>query len=222
MKSILIFTCVSLFLFSCKKEKTIWESEWSAPLISDSLFLDNLVNDSTLFDDNGVYSLSLKRTLFDLNISELIEIPDTTISEVFAPTVSLPISAGVSFVNSVEEHELNIPDVELKKIILKEGFIDVRLENPVATKTLFTVQLPGVTKNGVEFSRLFEAPAMNNGQPGVVEETVSLKGYTLDLTGINGGEHNVLRSQIDVKTDPAGPDITLALSDVTKVFACNI
>ena len=219
MKITLVFTFFCLLFFSCKKEKTSWESEWSAPLISDTLSLDNLVNDSTLMNDGGFYALSLQRTLFDFNISELIDIPDTTINEIFAPTLTLPISAGGSFVNSVEEHELNIPDVELKKIILKEGFIDVRLENPISTKTLFTVQLPGVTKNGITFSQLYVAPAMSSGQNGVVQETISLAGYAIDLTGITGGQHNVLRSQIEVKTDPSGSDITITPSDVTKVFA---
>tara|TARA_B110000285_G_scaffold25622_1_gene24634 strand:+ start:5062 stop:6642 length:1581 start_codon:yes stop_codon:yes gene_type:complete len=219
MKLLLFFLAFSILVFSCKKEKTRWESEWSAPLISDTLSLNNLVNDTTLFDDNGVYSMSLKRTLLDFNVSELIEIPDTTINELFTPTINLPIAAGVSFVNSVEEHELNIPEVELKKIILKEGFIDVRLENPIPTKTLFTVNLPGVTKSGIVFNHIFEAPAMNNGQPGIVEETVSLAGYSIDLTGITGGEYNILRSKIEVKTDPSGPSITLSTSDVTKVFA---
>lgn len=208
-----------LFLLSCKKEKTVWESEWSAPLINDTLTLNNLVNDSTLFDDNGVYSLSLNRTLFDFDVSEVLSIPDTTIIEEFIPSLTLPISAGVSFVNSIEEHELNIPDVELKKIILKKGFIDVRLENPVPTKTLFTIVLPGVYKDGLIFSQDFQAPAKNGGGAGVVNETVSLAGYEIDLTGVNGAEYNILQSQIDVKTDPDGPDITLSTSDITKVNA---
>ena len=219
MKLLLFFSVFSILIFSCKKEKTIWESEWSAPLISDTLSLNNLVNDSTLFDDNGVYSMSLKRNLLDFNVSELIEIPDTTITEFFTPSINLTIAAGVSFVNSVEEHELNIPEVELKEIILKEGFINVRLENPIATKTFFTVNLPGATKDGVEFSNVFIAPAFEDDQVGVIETTISLAGYSIDLTGVSGGEHNILRSKIEVKTDPEGPSITLSNSDATKVFA---
>lgn len=219
MKLLLFFLVFSVLFLSCKKEKTRWESEWSAPLISDTLSLNNLVNDSTLFDDNGVYSMSLKRTLLDFNVSELIEIPDTTISELFTPAINLTIAAGVSFVNSVEEHELNIPEVELKKIILKEGFIDVRLENPIPTQTFFTVNLPGVTKDGIEFSNVFIAPAVSGTQAGVIEKTISLAGYSIDLTGVSGGEHNILRSKIEVKTDPSGPSITLSTSDATKVFA---
>jgi len=83
MKKILIFIGIVTLLSSCKKEPTVWESSWSAPLINDTLTIDKLVNDSTLTEAGGFYQLELDRSLFDLNISELIEIPDTTITENF-------------------------------------------------------------------------------------------------------------------------------------------
>jgi len=220
MKSYLfLLGLLSVSLFSCKKEPTVWDTNWSAPLINDTLNLSKLVNDTTLTESGGFYQLDLDRNLFDLNISELITIPDTTISENFTFSGTLTIGPGFNFVNSVEEHNMNVEDVELKLIILKKGFIDVKVENPLATKTIFQVQLPGVTKNGVTFNQEYEAPASSNGLPGVVFESIDLSGYKMDLTGISGGEVNFLRSQITVKTDPNGPSVEISPSDVTKVNA---
>ena len=219
MKKTLFFLVVLIGLFSCKKEATVWNTNWSAPLINDTLDLSKLVNDTTLTASGGFYQLELERSLFDLNISELIDIPDTTITENFTFSGTLTIGPGFNFVNSIEEHDMNIDDVQLKLIILKEGFIDVKVENPLATKTIFKVQLPGVSKGGIEFSQEYEAPASLNGVHGVVFESIDLSGYQMDLTGVNGGEVNFLRSQITVKTDPNGPSVEITPSDVTIVNA---
>ena len=130
MKRIIVLLIVTLIASSCKKKQTIWESDWSSPLISDTLSLDKLVNDSTFSENAGFYELDLNRTLFDLNISELIVIPDTTIKNTFSFAATLPVSAGTDFVNNVEENDMNVQDVQLKNIILKSGFIDIRVENP--------------------------------------------------------------------------------------------
>lgn len=219
MNRIISLLLIALIFSSCKKEKTIWETDWSTPLISDTLSLDKLVNDSTLTNSGGDYLLDLNRTLLDLNLADLITIPDTTISEEFIPGAALTLSPGFSFVNSVEEHQMNIPDVQLKIIVLKEGFIDVKVKNPLPTITIFDVQLPGVTKNGVTFSKQYQAPAMSNGVIGVVQESIDLAGYQIDLTGITGGSVNFLRSQITVITDPAGPSVSITPSDITNVDA---
>jgi len=219
MKRIIVLLIVTLIASSCKKKQTIWESDWSSPLISDTLSLDKLVNDSTFSENAGFYELDLNRTLFDLNISELIVIPDTTIKNTFSFSATLPVSAGTDFVNNVEENDMNVQDVQLKNIILKSGFIDIRVENPLPTIAIFTFTLPGVQKNGVTFTQVYFAPAASGSVPGVVTETIDLTDSEIDLTGISGGDYNLLRSQINVKSDPSGPDITITPSDITKIDA---
>ncbi len=219
MKKTFYFLVFIAFFFSCKKEPTVWDTNWSAPIINDTLDLTELVNDTTLTETGGFYQLELDRNIIDLNISELIDIPDTTISESFIFSGSLTIGPGFNFVNSVEEHDMNLDDVQLKVIILKEGYIDVKVENPLPTKTIFQVQLPGVSKNGIPFNQEYQAPASVNGVPGVVFESIDLSGYKMDLTGISGGEVNFLRSQITVKTDPNGPSVQITPQDITKVDA---
>ncbi len=219
MKHTVAFIFLLLLIASCKKEDTVWESDWSAPLINDTLSLENLVNDSTLVESGGFYSLDLTRTLFDLNVADFVSIPDTTIEETFTFSGSLNIPAGATFVNSVEEHDMNMQGIQLKKVILRAGYIDVRVENPLGTTTNFTVQLPGVTKDGVTFTAQYSAPPGTPSNPGITTETIDLSGYTLDLTGISGGESNKLRSVIIASTIASGPNITITPADITKVKA---
>ncbi|MGB0914572.1 MAG: hypothetical protein ACPGVI_00800, partial [Crocinitomicaceae bacterium] len=219
MKYYFTLALIVLSIVSCKKNKTVWDTDWSAPLINDTLSLKNLVNDSTISEVGGFYELDLDRTLFDLNLGELIEIPDTTISEEFIFAATINLSPGFSFVNSTEEHGLDVDELQLKTIILKEGFIDVKVANPLGTTTIFNVELPGVTKDGITFSNQYSAPPGSNASPGIVEETIDLSGYRMDLTGISGGEFNVLKSQITVSTDPNGPSVPISPAEITKVDA---
>ena len=110
-----------------------------------------------------------------------------------------------------------IEEVQLKKVILSGGYIDFKISNPLATKTFFNVSLPGVTKDGAEFLGQYEAPSASNGISGQSQNTINLTGYELDLTGITGGEFNILQSFITVISDPFGPTVTLTPQDITIV-----
>lgn len=207
-------------MFSCRKQKTVWDSEWTAPIVNDTLTLDKFVNDTTLSVSSGYYEMNLHRTLMDINLSEIVSIPDTTINNTFSISFSsMALSPGTSFVNSVDENVLNLQGVELKRVRLSKGFIDVKLQNPINTDVLFTIILPGVTKNGIEFSETFTAPPGSNSNPGIVEATIDVKGYYMDLTGVDGGSFNILQSKLSVKTDPNGQSTTITNQDITKISA---
>ena len=184
-----------LAFFSCRKEKATWDSDWVAPLVSDTLSLKDYVNDSTIVESGGVYNLDLTRTIADFGIEDLIEIPDTTISQTYSIVVSsLSIPPGTSIVNQIEEHTIDLAPIELKKIRISQGSIKLKIYNPVASKVYFTVQLPGVTQNGITFEQNYFAPAAVGSTPGSVEANLNISGYDIDLTGVSGGEVNVLQS----------------------------
>lgn len=214
----ILIIVVGLFL-SCKKEKTTWDSEWSAPLISDTLSLKNLVNDSTLIETGGYYSLDLNREIFNLDLTELIEIPDTTIAQNFTFSANLTIAPGFSFINSVEEHFFDLKEVQLKQIVVKNGAIDIKVMNPLPTAAIFKITLPGVTKNNVVFSETYVAPSGTASNPGIVEKSINLASYSMDLTGVSGGDYNFIKSQVEVNSDPNGPTVTVTPSDLIKFEA---
>lgn len=206
VKYLLIFSA-SLVVFgfgSCRKD-TSWDTDWVVPIINDTLDLQNLTNDSTLDASGSNYNVNLKRTLFDLKLSDFVSIPDTIIAQSF--TLSLPslnVPAGTSFINSTEEHNLALEDLELKKIILKAGFVDLNLENPISEAIQIKIELPGVTLDGVTFSQTFIAGAGSISNPTVLNKTLDISGYTLDLTGVNGGSFNRLRSKVTSSTLATG------------------
>lgn len=210
---------IALLVFSCRKE-TSWNSDWVVPLMNDTLDLNHFVNDTTLEINSGFYTVNLNRTLFDVDLTDFVAIPDTTIEQVLTLQVSsLTVTPGTEFVNSAEEHELDLQDLELKKIDLKEGYIDLRIENPFASSVILTIELPGVTKNGVTLIETHQAPPSSGGNPGILTTVVDLAGYSIDLTGINGNSYNLLRSKVKVKTAPGGNTITVTNQDHTVVKA---
>ena len=111
------FIIFSLLFTSCHKKKTTWNSDWSAPIVNDTLSLDKYVKNSTLSVSNsGFYELNYNRTILDFNFVDIVKIPDTTISKSLGIAFSnFTLEPGTSFVNSIEEHNMNVAGVELKK-----------------------------------------------------------------------------------------------------------
>lgn len=212
MKYILFMLLLVTLAASCKKKQTVWESDWSAPVIDDTLTLANLVNDSTLAENSGFYELDLNRTLFDLDINEVVQIPDTTINESFTngSVDNWEINPGGSIfppgVITKDEHVLLLEDVQLKKIVLNGGVIKVKIENPLGLNANLILDLPGFTKNGIPFNEVYSILTGSVSSPGVSEQTIDLTGYTIDLTGESGSEYNTFVSDVDVIADPDGVD----------------
>lgn len=226
MHIVLKRTCIYSLIFllaltACKKEKTSWGSDWVAPLVSDTLSLTELENDSTLVINSFAnYEVDLTRTIIDLGLQDIIEIPDTTIAQDYVISGgSVTIPPGYTIVNQIEEHELNVQDVQLKRIRVSEGVIRVKVFNPLPTAASFVVQLPGVEKDGVQFSQNYAAPAANGNDPGIVTANLDISGYWIDLTGEFGNSYNQLQSKLIVTSSPSGPSVTLSSSDIIKVEA---
>ncbi|MGB1518070.1 MAG: hypothetical protein ACPG8K_03095, partial [Crocinitomicaceae bacterium] len=106
----LIVLLFFITLVSCKKKTASWETDWSIPLINDRLSLSDLENDSTL-EANGVggYNVVLSRRLIDLQLDEIVAIPDTTIEKAITiafPSLSVP--PGFTISNTAEENDISI------------------------------------------------------------------------------------------------------------------
>jgi hypothetical protein len=211
MRKLLLF-CVIIGLVSCKKEDTSWNVDLEAPLIHDTLSLKNWVNDSTLTEStNGEIEVNLTRTLLDIGLSELIKIPDTSVTQLFSPIITLNnIPPGTTFVNAVEEHTFDLNDIELKAIRVKDGRVKVKVYNPLGTKVLFKVQMPGVTQNGVMFEQNYSVDEGSVASPTVKEELINLNNYQIDLRGVSGLEYNILQTKLTLTTDPTGVPVSIS------------
>ncbi len=200
--------------FSCKRKQAEWQSEWQAPLINDTLNLEQLEQNSLVSIDAGNYMLDFDREIFRFTLSDFVKIPDTTIIHNYSPPLSINVNPGVSFVNDINENNIDLGDVQLKKITIKSGGINLKVNNPLTTKAIFTVNLPGVSKYGAPFQYVFTAPEMSNGIPGSVSVFLDLSGFDLDLRGQLGGSYNKLQSKLTVQSDPNGSVTTVSNQDV--------
>ena len=83
-RQFLILLLFTILICSCKKKQTTWDTSWTAPIISDTINLSNLYNDSTLVSNNQTtIDLDLSRTILNLGLSDLVGFPDTTINQIF-------------------------------------------------------------------------------------------------------------------------------------------
>ncbi len=211
MKKLLLF-CVLIGIYSCKKEDTSWNVDLETPLIHDTLSLKNWVNDSTLSETvNGEMEVDLTRTLLDIGLSDLIKIPDTSVVQMYSPIITLSnIPPGTTFVNTVEEHSFDLDDVQLKNIRVFQGRVKVRVYNPLGTKVLFKVQMPGVTQNGAMFEQNYSVDAGTVASPTMQEEILDLSNYQIDLRGVSGLDYNILQTKLSLTTDPNGSAVSIS------------
>ena len=221
-----IISIILIFAVSCKKKSTAWNTDWVLPLTSDTLNLSNYQNDSTLDGSGPFYVVDFQRTLVDAYLKDYLELPDTTIHQSFSPAIGIGnIPAGFTFYNAVETHELSIPDVELKKIIISSGSIRLSVYNPISTSAYYTITMPGVTLNGVEFEETFFVDAGTQENPALGEALIMLNGYELDLqgTGVMGSSNisafNILQTSLSITTDPEGQNSSITTSDLFEFDA---
>ncbi len=214
MRTIPFVLFVCTILIGCKKEKTAWDSNWELPLVEDTLTLEQLVTDGVLSVNSGYYELAIDRTVFEMRLSDFIDFPDTTVVHNYALNISgINVSPGFSFVNNIQEHTFDLGDAHLTKIRVKQGGVQLKVLSPIETTTLFTIQLPGVTKNGVMLAQNFSVPPGTNASPSFVTDYVDLTGYELDLRGADLSAWNILQSKLIVATDPNGSSVYVTNQD---------
>jgi len=216
MKTLGIFLIsISLLALSCRKEPLTWDSDWNLVLIQDTLNLNNLVTDSILgVNVDGSYHLLINRNLLNLNMEDIVSIPDTVIKHDVNIPVSVSVPAGSQFIDQIQDNSYDFDGLQLKQIIVSSGKARVEIKSPIPTMCIVTLRLPGVTKNGQTFSIEVEVPAGTNSSPSTITQELDLSGYNIDLTGANGASFNSIQSQLRVKTDPNGGAVFVSTSQV--------
>lgn len=217
---IVVFFLLVFIISACKKEPTRWNSDWQFPILKDTLNLSHLYNDSTLNIDGNQIDVALSRTIFDIGLSDLIRIPDTTVSQQFQSVFTIGnVTPGFTFVNSLKTHELDLQDIQLKKVRVLSGRVKFKVFNPLNTSVHYQVELPGVTLNGQAFVQNFIVSAGTVQNPTIAYETIDLSQYEIDLGGLQGLEFNKLQSRLTLKTDPNGPTVSIYANQMFKYEA---
>ncbi|NBO59504.1 MAG: hypothetical protein EBU82_00875 [Flavobacteriia bacterium] len=154
MKAGLMLLGMLLLLVNCTKKPTRWEVDLGAPLINDTLDLSRLTTDSVLVANaQGTLDLDFTKTLLDIGLADLISIPDTQVVQTFHSNFAVNVPPGFNVFNQTETHTIDLPGVELKKVRVFSGGIQLTVYNPLPTAVTFNVSLPGVSFNGVTFQQ---------------------------------------------------------------------
>lgn len=200
-KSISLILFIALAMASCKKEKTSWDTSWSAPLVHGSLSLDDLIAPEYITTNSDNYlSIVYNEPVFSFSIDTLISLPDTSIKQKTALGFGVTVNPGFIWGDSYDQL-YDLGEVELKEIIAKEGTITFKLKSEWDGKTKMTMDFPKVSLNGVPFVRSYYLPPGTTANPTIEVDEIPMNGYKIDLRGVSGDLYNTLSGDFIVESD---------------------
>lgn len=207
----IVLGCILLFS-SCKKETT-WVGDWTFPLVDDTLTLNSLVEDSIVYDNNGTTHIRFEESLYKSPVSELIIIPDTTVSaDISLDVDSYTVQPGASLYHQFDM-VLDLDPVQLTSFKVKSGILKYKARNVIPTNTTFKAEFPYSDKNG---ATLIAAPVASPGtstNPSFITGQVDISGFSFETLGEMQDTLNAVFSKLKITTDPAGPPVTITRYD---------
>lgn len=207
MHKVLFFSAILIFgLTACRKESPSpsWDADFLLPLLKGEMDLGTIIPDSlqTSNPDNSL-NLSYNSTFYSLTMDTLFKIPDTTmLYSYLVPLGYLVVNPSDVFINSTDEQQYPINNVELVKVTVRSGYIQAKVENTVHKRMRITFTMPLATKNSQPFVRTVTVPRAIGNTPGLFEDTFRLDGYSMDLRGSNMNAYNTFIYQTYGIIDP--------------------
>ncbi len=213
LKHLFLLASVVLTMGSCKQD--IGGSEWDvdvlAPVIKTTLTMADLVADSLLTADaEGGLRFKIETPLIDLPLDSILKIPDTTISKGISLGANLNnIPPGTQLLPVADATQYELGDLALKKVVVREGTLKLKVSSVLATKVEFEYSIPGANKFGSVFqtSQTVEAGSATN--PSSLDLEFDLSGYSINLTGITGTGFNTLATVFVIRTAEDGDTIDI-------------
>ncbi len=212
-KNTFIILILGLLLLSCKKKDSLrWNVDVLAPVVYGDLTIKNIINDSlwTANTDSSI-QLNFTSTLYSLNFDSIVSIPDTTIKE----NHLVPFSAGITFnpgqtfVTQTNDVNLDIDDIELTEVIIKEGNINYTISSNIDAEIIYTYKINNAfDAQGNPFSKELTVPPSGSSNA-VLSGSFSLANYRIDLTGANGVSYNRLSTNVEMTLSPNNPTSVL-------------
>jgi hypothetical protein len=215
-----LFVILFTFTLSCKKENTYWTSNWSTPLLYDSIGISNLlVLDTNLtINSSNNYTLNYSKSLYKIKLTDYIKIPDTTITQDLGIVFpSLNVNPGTTLTNLNQENKMNFGDAQLTYCIVKKGKISVTLKNPLETKVFYIIELPNFTKDGEIVHEEMSAEPGTTDNPTIISKTLDLSNYHVNLSGNNESSYNTMVSNFTLQLDPNGQVVKVTNKDISSL-----
>ena len=210
-------------LAGCRKEEPArWDVDLLAPLIKTTFTISDLVADSMLITGgDGLITIIYRDELFALQLDTVIQSPDTSFFYKYALPIpgSLNFAAGVTVFDQQDVTNFDLGDVQLRTLIVREGFLDMDLINMVQSTVLGTFQLPGATIGGTTPQLFATVGPGTPATPGTAQATMDLSGAHFDLRGPQFDQVNTLSTHITAQLDPNGSGATVSNQDSIIVVA---
>lgn len=211
-----------MLLNSCKKrEATDWDTNLLGPLFKTSLSIDQILPDSlTQINSDNSINIVYDNHFNSSGFVNTKQLPDTSILKVFTiPFGTIYLNAGDNFMDLTEESNLNFAPLELSRLIVKSGEIEVKIVNKITQPVDITYILPKAIKDGMPYTFTATIPAYNSSNGGNYNATFNLDGYDVDLRGLSGAYVNRLVTHLiaNVSTT-ASATAQINSTDSLKVF----
>ena len=158
MKHLLYCLSLILIVISCKKEKTTWATDWNTPLVHGNLTINDLAFGNTISENSeGYASIFFDRSVFSFSLDTLIKLKDTTLlHKTYSSIPSLSLSPGTVINTPGIDQVYDLGEIELKRVIVKEGFLKLNIESPWQGKTTLKMSLPKTKdENGNYFEKTY-------------------------------------------------------------------
>ena len=213
-------------LTGCRKDAgpARWDIDVLAPLLTTRFTIADIIPDSLQnVATDGSITLVYSEELFAVDLDTVLDIPDT--SFIYPYAIPLPgndeftLPAGFPLISENNLVRFNLPDLALSKLIVREGMLDLRMKNKMASVVTGTFGLPGaIFPDG---SNILEAsvgpgtalnPAFSNTQRDLAQAS-------FDLRGPSFNEVNTLATSVSAQLDPNGNGAIVTNQDSVIVTA---
>lgn len=202
----------------CRKEsdRPTWDVDLLVPLVRTSFTIGDLLADSLLeTDPDGSVSLVYRSDLFKLELDTLLLAPDTNFRYSYAIPVadSINLPAGLNFFSDNDVQRFDLEQLELRQLVLREGRLELRMDNRVGSRVIGSLQLPSATfPDGTSLITASVGPGTPSS-PGYSTATRDLAGTSFDLRGPDYNSVNTLATNIGAQLDPLGSGAWVTADD---------
>ena len=210
-------------LLGCRKEgdRPRWDVDLLGPLVNSTFTISDIVADSNMeVGADGLITLVYSDELFGVDLDTLFHVPDT--SFVYPYSIgfgSVTLAAGASLPPINEVAGLDVDELQLRYLELREGQLKITLENELTSGVISTFNLPGASYLGAPVSMQQFVNAAAGSVPGTASLTRDLAFHHFDLTGPTFDAVNTLSTQLLLQLDTAGSGATLTPQDTVRAIA---
>ncbi len=220
---IFAFITLCALTLSCGKKLEVpgWEVNLDAAVITSDMGIEDIIPDSLLQvnPDNSV-NLVYSNNFFNYGIDSLLTVPDSTIKDSFIAIISTVVPPNSTIFTNTDNNDYVLNDVELIRLILKQGFIDYTVKSTVTDTMVLIYSITTGTISGTPITITVTIPPGNTTTPAVVNGTFDMANADMDLTGALHNTVNAYQTKLTVKTGPGTVSTSLtALSSKVSFYA---